>query len=202
MKRSTLISASLASRRLLTDRENMLIGLTGLAGAGKSTAIAHLESGGIGTCYYAGSVLREEIMRRGLGQTPDNERTVREELRKAFGMAVFAERALAHLLVRCGGQTTLLDAIYCFEEYDCYRAHFGAGLVLIAVTASPVIRHARLASRPDRPIASAKAYDRDRFELTKLRIGQVIDAADHTIENESSLEEFKQALDVLACRLS
>jgi dephospho-CoA kinase len=180
----------------------VLIALTGLAGAGKSTAIAHLESGGIGTRYYAGSALSEEIVRRGLAQTPDNERTVREELRQTFGMAVFAERALPYLLEHCGAQTALLDAIYCVEEYDCYRAHFGARLMLIAVTAAPVIRHARLAGRPDRPIAPDKAHDRDRFELTKLRIGQVIDAADHTIENESSLAEFKQALDVLARGLS
>jgi dephospho-CoA kinase len=176
----------------------MLIALSGLSGAGKSTAIRHLERLGVGASYYAGAIVRDEIERRQLAPTPENEGIVREDLRSRFGMAVFAERAIPDLLGRCSTQTILLDSVYCLAERDCLQAHFSDRLVLIAVSASLAVRSARLAARPDRPLSYERVLSRDAFERDKLGIDDVIAAANHRVANEASLEEFKEALNVLA----
>jgi dephospho-CoA kinase len=180
----------------------MLIAFTGLSGAGKSTAIACLEKCDVGERYYVGSVLHEEIRRRQLPLTPDNERLVREELRAEFGMAVFAERAVPHLLDRCKFGTVLLDAIYCPSERECYRKYFGRRLMIVAVTASFEIRCARLRHRPDRPLPYDNVVSRDAFEREKLRIDEVIADSDWQVANDGTLDELQQALNMLASSLS
>ena len=176
----------------------MLIGFTGLSGAGKSTAIEHLAAMGFGCSYYAGAVLREEIARRGLELTPDNERRIREELREARGMTVFAEMALPRLRAASCVRNLLLDAVYGKEELDFYHAHFSGKWKLIAIKASFSTRSARLQVRAERPMNPADLRRRDQLELTKLRLGEVVSAADHQLDNETSLYEFKQALNSLA----
>lgn len=180
----------------------MLIALAGLSGAGKSTAINHLQTAGLGTPYYAGSIVHDEIAARNLVVTPDNERLVRTDLRQEFGMAVFAERAIPRLKSLCETGSVLLDAVYCPEELRRYREAFERSLVIIAITASFEARSTRAAARPDRPISPEKLRLRDEFELGTLRLGEVVAAADQQVANEKSLDEFKKALEDLAARLT
>jgi dephospho-CoA kinase len=179
----------------------MLIGLAGLSGAGKSTAIAHLSAQGFGTGYYAGATLVDELVRRGLPQIPDNERAVRKELRDAHGMAVFAERALPALKARMADGHVLLDAVYCPEERDCYRNAFGENFAILAIAAPFDIRSARLLVRLVRPITSDQLAARDELELGRFDLGSVLEIASHTLYNVGTLNQFEQALDDLRLRL-
>lgn len=175
----------------------MLIGLAGLSGAGKSTAIAHLSGRGFGIGYYAGATLVEELVRRGLPQTPDHERAVRKELREAHGMAVFAERALPVLKARMADGHVLLDAVYCPEERDCYRNAFGENFAVLAIVAPFDIRSARLLKRSDRPTTPDQLAARDTLELARFDLGSVMEIATHTLSNVGTLNQFEQALDDL-----
>ncbi len=68
---------------------------------------------------------------------------------------------------------------------DCY----GDGLRQVAVWASPVTRHARLAGRRLRGLTGTEAVARDRAEIENSNKGGPIAIADYIIVNESSLEE-------------
>ena len=179
----------------------MLIALTGLTGSGKSTAIEHWVGSGIGKCYYAGAVIHDEVVARGLAATPDNERIVRQSLREKHGMAVVASRAAPKLAKCCDHDNFFLDAIYNVEELECYRQHLGKNLKLISISAKPEVRYERLAVRQDRPISSDKAKARDDYEINKLDIGSVMSEADLECINEASLLEFKQSLDILIAKI-
>jgi len=179
----------------------MLIGLAGLSGAGKSTAITLLSAQGFGTGHYAGATLVDELARRGLPQTPDHERAVRKELRDAHGMAVFAERALPTVKAKMADGHVLLDAIYCLEERDCYCNAFGENFAILAIVAPFDIRSARLLERPDRPIKPDQLAARDALELGQFDLGSVLESATHTLSNVDALNQFEQALDDLRLRL-
>jgi dephospho-CoA kinase len=153
-----------------------LIGFAGLSGAGKSTAAQYLVRRGFGTYYYAGDVLSKAITERGLEQNPDNERMVRQVLRTDHGMAIFAEKALSHLGERCSREIILLDAIYCPEEHEFYSAALGDRLKVIAISTSFDIRAARLQNRTCRPMPTEKLFERDKLELERLRMGELLTA--------------------------
>jgi dephospho-CoA kinase len=172
----------------------MLLALVGLAGAGKTTAIRILESKGVGSRYYAGQVVQDALRSRGLQITPANEKSVRSELRKDGGMDVFAKLALPMIREQSRLGTVLLDAVYCVEERDFYRATFGVDLKIVAVNTMQQIRAERLAFRADRPISIEDLTIRDSLELSSYRIGEVIETADYSIGNNGPLSELETAL--------
>ena len=172
----------------------MLLAFAGLAVAGKATAIGIFERIGFGRRFYAGQVLRDEVERRGLALTPQNEREIRTNLRDQRGMDVFARLAYPSLSeIICSGPV-LLDAIYCVEERDFYRDSFDTSLQVLAIGASRETRADRLATRKERPIGTDDLACRDALELGQYRLADVTSSADHIIDNESSLSQFEEIL--------
>lgn len=182
--------------------KQVLIGLAGYSGAGKTTAIDYFVSQGLGVNYYAGSILLEEIAKRGLEQTPDVERAVREEMRAVSGMAVFAQLALPRIREMCANGNVFLDAIYCPEEQKCYQDAFGDKLAVVAVSASVETRIARLACRADRPMPREKLEARDALERNFFKLDEVVANATIQINNDNTLQEFQRTLDELRGRLA
>ena len=173
----------------------MLIALSGLAGAGKTTAIADLERRGVGARVYVGAFVTAEVLRRGLPPTPACEKRVREELRVTEGMDALARRALPTIRgMLSAGRVALVDAIYCLEERDFYQAALGEELICLAVETSAAIRAARLALRNQRPLSAAELDERDRYELERLGMAAVLAGAGHRVPNDGGLEDFEQAL--------
>lgn len=180
-----------------------LIGLCGLAGAGKTTAIDLLERRGRGVRVYIGAFVTAEVERRGLPRGAVSERLIREEMRISEGMDALARRALPtiHGILATSG-AALLDAIYCAEERDLYLREFGRRLVTVAVDTTVANRADRLSVRNQRPLSAAELADRDRYEINRLGIAGVMDRADHRLGNDGSLHEFEQTLDEFVGRLN
>jgi dephospho-CoA kinase len=172
----------------------VLLGLAGLAGAGKTTAIATLERFGFGRRHYAGQALRDEVQARGLALTADNERAVRSEMRERCGMDVFARLALPRLRDLLAGGPVLLDSIYCMEERDLYQEAFGSCARVVAVRTSHATREGRLALSDDRPMTGEQLARRDALELGRFRLGEVIESANYSVANEGPLNEFEETL--------
>ncbi len=68
---------------------NKVIAVIGMCGSGKSEAVKFFESNGYRKVYF-GEVVINELKTRGLEINEKNERFVREDLRKQFGMGVAA----------------------------------------------------------------------------------------------------------------
>jgi|SRR5215211_126046 len=176
----------------------MLIAVAGLAGAGKTTAIEHLEAAGVGRQIYVGAYIQNEVRRRNLSLTAENERFVRDEMRQLFGREVFAKMVVAELGDVASKQHLLLDAIYTREEADCYRQELGIQVLILGLSASFDVRAKRVATRPDRPLTREELRERDAYECETLRVHEIVEAADHRLSNEGDLASFRGVLDALS----
>jgi len=79
------------------------------------------------------------------------------------------------------------------------KNHYGDRFTVVAVWASPAMRHRRLARRPVRPLTPEEAVSRDIAEIEQTNKGGPIAMADFTIINDSSLETLqKRTRDVVS----
>jgi dephospho-CoA kinase len=168
------------------------VGVTGLAGAGKTTAIGHLKNLTGGQVIYLGQTVLDEVCARGLPETRENERLVRIDLRRDKGPAALAIPCI-DLVAECfrKGIPAFIDAILTQGEFDVLASCVPSGSAhLLAIEASFDIRSTRLASRPKRPLNGDELQARDKTEIEGLGTGAVIEAAEHTVRNEETLDEF------------
>lgn len=182
-----------------TNRPRCLA-LVGMAGSGKTLCAKHLEARGYFQFRFGG-IVTDEVTRRGLPITPENERTVREEFRSIDGMDAIAKRALPLLKQALQErQCIVIDGLYSFSEYKLLMQELG-DLVVVAIVAERALRYSRLADRPDRPLTAAEAQTRDFAEIEKIEKGGPIAMADFTLLNNGSPEDLIADLDALLNRL-
>jgi dephospho-CoA kinase len=172
----------------------MLVAVSGLSGAGKTTTIDYLEREGAGRRIYLGDLVHDEVNRRKLAQTLENERLIRLELRQQ-GMDALARLALPTIVRLMREGCVLLDAICTPEERMLYEAELRVPVAVIAISASFEIRAARLEKRQSRPTTREDLERRDRTELEQLRLEEVLASAEHKLTNEATLGELEAALD-------
>jgi dephospho-CoA kinase len=187
---------------MATQLKPRAVALVGMPGAGKSTCAAHLESRGYFQFRF-GSIVTDEVARRGLALTPDTERSIREALRQEGGMAVMAARALP-ILKRALDKhdTIIIDGLYSFSEYKLLKSEFGAELIVVAVVCERDLRYARLEARIERPLSRQQAEERDHLEIENLEKGGPIAIADYTLLNNGPPDVLLQQLDELLERLA
>lgn len=166
------------------ENNNLLIAFVGMPGSGKTEATLYLQKKEIPFVRF-GDITEEKLEEKNMPVTPENERIVREQLRKDFGMAAYALHAEPRIRKALEQhKTVVLDGLYSWGEYIYLKEKF-TQLVLIHVYARPTIRYARLAKRPVRPLTNEEAKLRDRAEIEKLDKGGPIAIADYMIENNS-----------------
>jgi dephospho-CoA kinase len=177
------------------------LALVGMPGAGKSLCARHLEVKGYFQ-YRFGSIVVDEVARRGLPLTPENERVVREEFRANEGMDAIARRALPILESALERQNCIvIDGLYSWSEYRTLRQHLSGDLIVVAIVSERGLRYARLGSREERPLTPEEAERRDYQEIEKLEKGGPIALADYTLLNNGSTDALLGALDALIARL-
>lgn len=139
-----------------------------------------------------GDITDEEVLKRGLELNEENERKVRELLRKEKGMAAYAELNLPGIDSALKSSDVVIDGLYSWEEFLYLKEHYGDGLIMVAVWASPETRYSRLTGREKRGLTREDAASRDRAEIENLNKGGPIAMADFTITNESSVGELRK----------
>lgn len=177
-----------------------VVAIVGMTGAGKSEVAGLFEKSGF-TRIRFGDVTDEEVKKRGLELTEENERHVRELLRQEQGMAAYARLNLPQIDAALKDSDVVVDGLYSWEEYTFLKDYYGEKLCLVAVWASPATRYARLASRLNRPLTAEEAASRDRAEIENLNKGGPIAIADFTIINESSLEDLTRQTERVVSRI-
>ncbi|MAS36416.1 MAG: hypothetical protein CL610_20605 [Anaerolineaceae bacterium] len=177
------------------------LALVGMPGSGKTSCAVHLRARGFAHFRF-GSIIVNEVIRRGLEVNPANERLVREELRANEGMNAIAQRALPHLKEALATHGSLvIDGLYGFGEYKLLQRELGAAMTVVAIVSARNQRYERLAQRPERPLTADEAEQRDYDEIEKLEKGGPIALADYTLLNNSTSEDLLRALDELTDQL-
>jgi len=177
-----------------------VVSIVGMAGAGKSEAASLFEENGFIRVRF-GDITDEEIRKRSLELNEENERYIRELLRKEHGMAAYALLNLARIDLARKQSAVVIDGLYSWEEYTFLKTHYGEDFYVIAVWASPKTRHARLTDRLERGLTLEEAANRDRAEVENINKGGPIAMADFTIINESSLQELKKEVEGVISKL-
>ena len=174
--------------------------LVGMAGSGKSEAAARFELSGY-TRVRFGDITDEEVVKRGLPLNEENERAVREALRREYGMAAYAILNKPKIDEALRNGNVVVDGLYSWEEYLFLKESYGDTLKVIAVYSSPETRYARLMSRATRGLSCEESISRDRAEIENSNKGGPIAVADYTLINESSMDELIRETDNLIQRL-
>lgn len=162
--------------------------LVGMPGSGKSEVAFYLQKKGLPFVRF-GDLTEQEIIRRGLTVTPENEQMVRESIRAEQGMAAFAKKALPKIkelfLTR---DIIVVDGLYSWEEY-LFLKETNTNILVIHIFTNRSIRYKRLAKRQTRPLTHEQAQERDFAEIEKLNKGGPIAIADYLIDNTSDNKE-------------
>ncbi len=158
-----------------------IVAITGMPGAGKSTAAQALVAKGWKRVVM-GDVIREETKRRGLPVDEKNTGEVMKDLRRQYGDAAVAELCL-QTIKGARSEEVVVDGIRSVAEVEAFRR--SAQVLLVAVHASRPRRFALLKGRgrSDDPVSFEMFLRRDERELD-VGIGRAIALADEVISNE------------------
>ena len=159
----------------------LIVAVTGMPGAGKSTAAQALVKEGW-TRVVMGDVIRRETWRRGLEPDAKNTGEVMKLLRQERGEAAVADLCL-ETIAKSKSDRVVVDGIRSMAEVDAFRK--SAAVMLVAVHASPERRFELLRDRGrrDDPLTREMFLERDQRELA-VGIGRAIALADETVSNQ------------------
>lgn len=176
------------------DRAKVVLAIVGLAGAGKTEATEYLLKKTGWPKIYFGQAVVDEADRRGMpGEA--GEKLVREEFREKDGMAAMAIANLPAVKKAFDTSSVIIESLYSWEEYLKVKDEFGRSFKVLAIYASFPTRAARMANRPQRPLAKEELLTRDYSQIENLHQAGPIALADWTIVNEGSKEELYKNLD-------
>jgi dephospho-CoA kinase len=163
-----------------------IVAVTGMPGAGKSTAVGGLMSAGW-KLVVMGDEVRKETRRRGLQPNAQNTGKVMQDLRKKLGEAAVA-KLCTKSIVDSGAERVVVDGIRSMAEVEEFRR--SARVLLVAVHASPGRRYALLKERgrSDDPLTYDMFAKRDQRELG-VGISAAIALADEVVSNEHGTPE-------------
>lgn len=182
-----------------------IVAIVGLTGSGKSEVADKFVEQGYAYLRF-GQVTLDEVKRRGLEPNEKNERPIREEFRKKYGMAAFAILNIPKIdEFLSQGKNVLIDGLYSWSEYKELKNKYGDQLTVVAVYASPQTRYSRTEHRRSRykedpkmkyrSFSPREAKSRDYAEIENIEKAGPIAMANYTIVNEGSLDELNKQID-------
>ena len=167
-----------------------VVGVVGMPASGKTEAAEVARDEGV-PVVSMGDVIREEVELRGLEPTDKNMGRVGVALREKEGDDAVARRCASEIRSK-DSSVVVVDGVRSADEAEYFHEEFGEDFVLVSVKAPFETRLDRVRSRgrSDDVDAAEELRERDERELG-YGMGEAIEEADVTIENDGSLEEFR-----------
>jgi|TARA_B110001454_G_scaffold68552_1_gene66940 dephospho-CoA kinase len=160
----------------------LVVCLTGMPGAGKSTIVSKLKEEGYET-FSLGDGVRAEAKRQNLEPTGENLGKLMLELRQKNGPGAIAE-LIKESIQKSNHEIIIIDGIRSIHEINVLKET--GNLKLLAVEASSETRFNFLTQRKrsDDPLTREKFEERDNREIS-VGLQEIIELADETIENNN-----------------
>lgn len=176
------------------ENNNIIVAVVGLCGAGKSEVTSVFTEKGYKKVYF-GDVTFDEMKRLGLEITPENERMVRESIRKNANndMAIYAKKSQPKIdEFYKNGNNVIVESMYSWSEYKFLKEIYKDKFVVLGIVVDKNIRVKRLSLRPFRPLNPQQVKERDYTEIENIEKAGPIAIADYFITNNGSLNELKK----------
>lgn len=179
----------------------MIIAIVGMSGAGKTTVADMFRAAGY-SYVRLGQLTLDMVKEKGLEPTEANEKPIRDQIRRDYGMAAFA--ILNFKKIDSLGDNVVVDGLYSYEEYLEFEKRYGNDFVCIAVVAGKEIRYQRLEKRTvvdedmrSRPMLRSEAVSRDNSDIKELNKPASIAMAHHYLSNDGTIDELEDRFKAL-----
>ncbi len=181
----------------------MIIALVGLPGSGKGSVSSILEKKGFSKLRF-GKITDIELKRRMLEINEDNEKKLREELRKTYGMSAYAQLLTPFIeeMLAIKKRDIVLDGMRSYEEYVLMKKRFGKDLKVVIISAPQTLRIRRLSKRIIRPLTEEEVKARDYDELNVLNERKTIKHSDYRIKNTGDLKSLSRKVDKMLIKIN
>ncbi len=184
---------------------NKIICIVGMPGAGKSTVADEFVKQGFAYLRF-GQITLDKIKEEGLEPTEANEKKIREDLRRKYGMGAFAALNIPKLDELLKKSNIVVDGLYSWSEYKILKEKYGEAMYVAAVYSPPKLRYERLEDRKVendakqrfRSLTKEDAKARDYAEIENSEKGGPIAMADFTVVNTGTIEELKKKVNEIS----
>ncbi|MEM3374673.1 MAG: AAA family ATPase [Candidatus Woesearchaeota archaeon] len=166
-----------------------LIAIVGMTGSGKSELAKLFEKDNYQKIRF-GDITTEIIKQKGLVENEQNEKLIRESIRKEHGMAAYAKLNLPKIEELLKRGNVIIDGLYSWEEYLFLKEKFPY-MIVLAIYSPPEMRYERLTEREIRGLTKEQAKARDKAEIENLNKAGPIVMADYTLLNVGTLYDLE-----------
>ena len=178
------------SRRNLASR--LIVCLTGMPGAGKSTVATFLKEKGF-VMVTMGDAVREEARRQGIEPSDANLGKLMLRLREKMGPGAVAHLVLEKISRDSTRGNIVIDGIRSNAEVEVLRTMGEVKVLAVHASQDVRYRHVKERARSDAPSDAGEFAGRDKRELS-VGISDAIALADETISNNDlTLDQLKSA---------
>lgn len=174
--------------------QSLVLILIGLSGSGKSTASNFFKSRNI-TVFRMGDLSYRELKKKKLSINFENEKYIKEELRRVYGKKVYAQRVIECIKkLEIKSKVVVIEGMRSQDELIAFQLTFNR-IKVIFIDSNKRNRYKRLAKRQDRPLNYKQAQERDNYEVQTFSLDGLKFKADYTVTNDGDIEEFYQKLE-------
>jgi len=171
---------------LSTNLSKLIVCLTGMPGAGKSTIAAGLKEKGL-EVFNMGDAIRAEAKRRNLEPTGKNLGKLMLELREKNGPGVVAELTQPNI-TNSSSSIIIIDGVRSNHEIEVFKKIGTVKLLLIEATPDTRFNFLHERDRSDDPKTRKLFDERDKREIDVGLSGSIA-SADETISNSNLKKE-------------
>jgi dephospho-CoA kinase len=168
----------------MSENKRLIICITGMPGAGKSTVASLLHRDGF-AIVTMGDVIREEAKRHNLVMNDSNLGNLMVNLRKSKGPAAIAYLILKKMEQELNATDNIvIDGIRSVAEVNVLKSLGHVKLLAVHASANMRYKHIKERGRSDVALDSNDFKIRDKREL-KIGISEVIALSDEVISNNN-----------------
>jgi dephospho-CoA kinase len=171
--------------------KRLIVCLTGMPGAGKSTVAFFLKEKGFAVVRM-GDAVREEAKRLGFEPTDTNLGKLMLKLRQDLGPGAVGHIVMQKLEREASSGNIVIDGIRSIPEVEILKNIGQVKLLAVHASQRTRFKHLKKRGRSDAPANSNDFEERDKRELS-IGISEAIAFADETISNNDlTLEQLNQ----------
>lgn len=169
--------------------EELLLCIIGMPGSGK-TSVSNTIKNNFKACIFStGDIIREEIKRRGLKYTKENDRKISKWFHSSREELLI--KRLCNKIKKCKDKIIVIEGLRSSKEPKLIEKHMKKPII-IAVKIGFQKRYERLVKRKRfKELTKDYLKKRDKRE-TKYGLDKLIEKADYKISNTGSLKDLER----------